>query len=191
MTLTAHPAREPARTAGAAGAPRRAGEARLKPVKILLAGAIGVGKTSLVRRLARDSFEPLYRTTLGVEIMTCEVAASPASRARFVIWDTDGDFGAHLFDSPYVAGAAGVMGVADATRPRTIEQMVALLEAFERAAPGRPTCAVLTKCDLPDAQPPTLERLATRPVHWVSAASGKGVREAFERLARDIARASG
>jgi Ras-related protein Rab-22 len=158
-----------------------------KALKILIVGAIGVGKSALARRLATGAFETRYRTTLGVELIRCELERASAAPARLILWDTDGDFGHSIFASPYLAGVSGVMGVADATRPATVAQMASLLDAFDRADPGRPTCAVFTKCDLQHAAQ-TIEAPGGRPTFHVSAATGDGVLHAFESLVQAIAR---
>lgn len=171
--------------------PPTAAAAAIQPraLKILIVGAIGVGKSALARRIATGAFEPRYRMTLGVDLVRCELASGSSAPTRLVLWDTDGDFGHSIFASPYIAGVAGVMGVADATRPNTVTLMASLLDAFDRADPKRPTCAVLTKCDL-DHGAPTFEVLGARPVFHVSAATGDGVLHAFESLARAIARSA-
>lgn len=53
--------------------------------KIMLLGPIGVGKTSLLRRLAFDRFESDYKTTIGVDIISHDVTLPKGDAARLVI----------------------------------------------------------------------------------------------------------
>ena len=94
--------------------------AKIRSAKLMLLGDIGVGKTSLARRLVFDRFDGDYKTTIGVDVLTCDIVLSEACRnetLRLVLWDTDGDFGQAIFSTMYVAGASAAVVVADATRP--------------------------------------------------------------------------
>ena len=62
--------------------------------KVMLLGEIGVGKSSLARRLVFDKFSRDYKPTIGVEVYRYDVPADPASPATsLILWDTDGNFG--------------------------------------------------------------------------------------------------
>ena len=157
-------------------------------VKIMLLGPIGVGKTSLLRRLVFDTFSFDYKTTIGVDLMSYDVELHDGRPLRLVIWDTDGDFGESILTSSYAAGASGAMVVGDATRPQTLARMALLLDGFERTMPQRPTCAVLNKVDLVAPGAVELKSLGRRNVIQASAQTGRGVREAFVSLAESIQR---
>lgn len=71
--------------------------------KVMLLGDMGVGKTSILYRLIYNRFEGQYKSTLGVEILSHDVApADGGDPMRLVLWDTDGDFGTQIFDTVYV-----------------------------------------------------------------------------------------
>jgi small GTP-binding protein len=154
--------------------------------KIMLLGPIGVGKTSLVRRLVFDRFDSDYKTTIGVDIMSHEVSLPQGGSARLVIWDTDGDFGQSILTSAYAAGASGALVVGDVTRPQTITRVRGLLEGFARLLPECPAFAVFNKIDL--AATPAVESLGFAGVRVMaaSAQTGEGVRDAFASLAARI-----
>ncbi|MCX7898878.1 MAG: hypothetical protein N2444_02095, partial [Methylocystis sp.] len=85
-----------------------------KSAKVMLLGDIGVGKSSLARRFVFDRFESDYKTTIGVDVLTHDVdlgAAFDNARMRFVLWDTDGDFGNRIFETVYLAGASAAIVV--------------------------------------------------------------------------------
>ena len=44
--------------------------------KVMLLGDIGVGKSSLARRLVFDHFETDYKTTIGVDVLTYDLTTT-------------------------------------------------------------------------------------------------------------------
>ncbi|QPF84573.1 GTP-binding protein [Bradyrhizobium genosp. L] len=159
--------------------------------KVMLLGDMGVGKTSILYRLVYDRFEGQYKSTLGVEILSHDVApADGGEPMRLVLWDTDGDFGTQIFDTVYVTGASAAIIVADVTRPQTVTRMVELVRGFEARFPGRPYKALLNKIDLPEAagSAGAIGELAKSSVRPVSAKTGTGIVESFAELAQTIRR---
>lgn len=57
--------------------------------KVVLLGAAGVGKTSLLNRLMNDEFVKEYNTTIGVDFFTKPIQAQGRS-VTLQIWDTAG-----------------------------------------------------------------------------------------------------
>ncbi|KJC39163.1 hypothetical protein UP09_25155 [Bradyrhizobium sp. LTSP885] len=159
--------------------------------KVMLLGDMGVGKTSILYRLVYDRFEGQYKSTLGVEILSHDVAPADGSDPmRLVLWDTDGDFGTQIFDTVYVTGASAAIIVSDVTRPQTVTRMVELVHGFEARFPGRPYRALLNKIDLPQAAGSAgqIGELAKSNVRSVSAKTGVGIAESFAELAQIIRR---
>lgn len=154
--------------------------------KVMLLGDIGVGKSSLARRFVFDRFESDYKTTIGVDVLTHDVALDADNETlRFVLWDTDGDFGVRIFETVYLAGASAAIVVADATRPATLVKMAGLATHFEERFPGRPVAAIVNKIDLApelasNASPSRFD------VVYTSAKTGQGVAEMFLSLGQAI-----
>ena len=164
---------------------------KTRSAKLMLLGDIGVGKTSLARRLVFDRFDGEYKTTIGVDVLTYDIKLSEACRnetMRLVLWDTDGDFGQAIFSTMYVAGAAGAIVVADATRPASFERMSGLLRIFKERFPGRPVKAIINKIDLidPARDLPPIGELHGADRTLSSALTGEGVVEAFRSIAETI-----
>lgn len=157
--------------------------------KVMLLGEIGVGKTSLARRLVFNSFESDYKTTIGVDVLTHDVTLGPAcdnANLRFVLWDTDGDFGARIFDTVYLAGASAAIIVSDATRPVTLVKMAELASRFEERFPGRPIARIVNKIDL---APHIVDKPAAPSLEdslYSSAKTGDGVSELFRLVGEAI-----
>jgi len=156
----------------------------------MLLGDIGVGKTSLARRFVFGKFDTDYKTTIGVDVLTHDIALGPdcaGETLRLVLWDTDGDFGSRIFETVYVAGASGAIIVGDASRPGTIVKTVSLAERFEDGFPGRPMIIIINKIDLappPHDLGPALTTSAE--TLYTSAKTGEGVSELFQSLGAAI-----
>jgi small GTP-binding protein len=160
--------------------------------KIMLLGEIGVGKTSIVRRLVLDRFDADYKATIGTDVYRYEVRPSPAAEPfHFVVWDTDGNFGQSIFRSVHVKQAHAALIVSDGARRATIETMSRLAEGFADAMPGRYLGLVVNKLDLFEegAMPPLPPATAPElPLFKTSAKTGLNVREAFHEAAATIVR---
>lgn len=153
------------------------------PKKIMLLGRMAVGKTSLANRLEFGSFDQEYKSTIGVELRSFDISID-GNLAPIILWDTDGSFGEHIFNSVYLRGAAAAVIVADITRPDTIDDMINLSKMFEEALPGRPSCCLLNKSDLGTAGDEQLKLIKreTDMLHLSSAKTGEGVNEALVDL---------
>jgi small GTP-binding protein len=159
--------------------------------KILLLGEIGVGKTSIARRLVFGTFGDSYKATIGVDIYTYDVTPPPQDVAfKFLVWDTDGSYGESVFRQYYARQAQAAMIVADITRPSTVDTMLRLGQLFADVAPGRYFAHVLNKTDLVEtnaAADITGRVAATKaPLFQTSALSGDNVAGAFSAAAGEI-----
>lgn len=160
----------------------------MTPRKIMLLGEIGVGKSSIARRLVFDKFDAAYKPTLGVDVYSFGIAPSigPQPKAasfgdRLIIWDTDGNFGDSIMSHVYMTHAAGALIVGDVTRRTTLDAMVHLGSCFLRAMPGRYCGYLLNKSDLagPTTElPPALVR-SPIPLLHTSARTGENIKQAF------------
>jgi Ras-related protein Rab-5C len=163
--------------------------------KIMLLGEIGVGKTSLIRRLLLDRFEGTYKGTLGFDLYTYRidgVGADGRQTLPLVIWDTDGNVGTNIFRHQiYMEGTSAALIVGDLSRPETFSAMVDLANGFATEYPGRHLSFVLNKADLVEAghaeTPPALAAIEA-PVITTSAKTGDNVTHAFRAAANAILR---
>jgi Ras-related protein Rab-5C len=165
----------------------------MRIAKILMLGDIGVGKTSIARRLVFDQFDATYKATIGTDIYRYEVVPSPIEGPfHFVVWDTDGNFGDTIFQHVYARRADAAMVVGDATRNTSLEAALQRAQGFMTAFPGRPVSVIVNKIDLLDAgvQPelPQAIRDLDIPIILTSAKTGHHVRDAFQDAATVIAR---
>lgn len=159
--------------------------------KVMLLGDIGVGKSSLARRLAFDSFSTAYKPTIGVEIYRHRLEDVDGGDATLIVWDTDGNFGDAVLRHVYAKQASAAMIVGDRTRPDTLSTMLRLGEGFSELMPGRAIHFIVNKCDLPQAPgiDNIVERLAPNiPMTHTSALDGTNVELAFRTTALTIRR---
>jgi Ras-related protein Rab-22 len=161
--------------------------------KLMILGEIGVGKTSLTRRLITDRFGTDYTPTIGVDVyryvLPAGVTADPFTLA---IWDTDGNFGEAIFDHVYIKEASGAVIVGDIARPATLDAMALLGRGFLASRPGRYLAYVANKVDLVAPEEPVelLSMLTQGDVPFVrtSALTGENVQTLFHDAARTILR---
>lgn len=167
----------------------------MKQKKVMLLGDIGVGKSSIARRLIFDRFETDYKTTIGVDLFSYDVPRDEEgtdTELRLSLWDTDGDFGQSIFQTVYVRGASGAVVVADVTRPLSIDKMEQLTMAFLQAFPGRSVVTVINKSDLATTE--ILVELRKRFADLgdgffvTSALNGSGILDAFRAISQTILR---
>lgn len=161
-----------------------------KVYKVMLLGDIGVGKTSLVRRLVFNCFEHDYKATIGVDVythdFTLQTSGSPVP-ARELIWDIDGDFGESIFKQIYIKGATAALVIGDCSRKATLASVITLAQTFQEEFPGRPVILVANKIDLvsDDDRSKLVAPLKVLglPILKTSAKTGTNVRHSFESLA--------
>jgi small GTP-binding protein len=161
--------------------------------KVMLLGEIGVGKSSIVQRLVFDRFEMSYKPTIGVDVYRYEVPES-ATRPRMalIVWDTDGNFGEHIFRHVYMREASAAVIVGDVTRPQTLDTLALLADGFREALPGRALSLVVNKFDLLETEveivlPEALQRPGLA-IHRTSAKTGHNIQTTFAETADAIDR---
>jgi small GTP-binding protein len=162
--------------------------------KIMLLGEIGVGKSSIAQRLVFNRFETDYKPTLGVDVYTYDIETGtdvdPVTTTKFIIWDTDGNFGESVLSHIYIKEAAAALIVGDIARRTTLLRMVELGNSFMEAMPGRYCSFLINKSDLENAATELPQELIKSPIPMLrtSAKTGENVKIAFQRAADAIRR---
>ncbi len=90
--------------------------------KILLLGDGGVGKTSLLFRFIDNTFDPDYKSTIGVQFMT-RVVRFNNRYVKLIIWDIAGQSKHATYRHLYYKAANGILLVYDITREKTFENL--------------------------------------------------------------------
>jgi hypothetical protein len=158
--------------------------------KIVLLGATGVGKTSLVRRFVQSAFDEKYLTTLGVKVDKKQIAVGEQD-VLLMLWDVAGAEEHFAIPTSYIRGAAGYLLVVDGTCPDTVERGLDIIAQVEAEVSRLPFVFVLNKIDLVEdwrLQEADLGPFRARgfPIFRCSARTGAGVEEAFLDLAKSL-----
>ena len=158
--------------------------------KVCLIGAIGVGKTSLVRRFVSGLFDERYLATVGVKIDQ-KVVRVGGHDVAMLIWDISGDGAGTPLPPTYLRGLSGYFVVSDGTRPETVARAEELKKYVQDLTGSRLRVNVLNKADLMREWTVTPEqeaRLAegSELVVRTSAKTGGAVDLAFASMARRL-----
>jgi len=88
-------------------------------LKMVVVGALGTGKTSIIRRYVNDSFLPNYKATIGVDFALKVVNFDPKTRVFLQLWDVAGQERFGSMTKIYYKKAKGAMVVFDVADPKT------------------------------------------------------------------------
>ncbi len=158
--------------------------------KICMLGAVGVGKTSVVRRFVESLFSERYQATVGVKIDRKAVILGDQA-LNLMLWDLQGETEQQKVRPEYLRGAAGFLLVIDATRRDTLDIALDLGRRAAEVVPGAALMLVLNKTDLvmerviSDADLAGLATAGWR-IGLTSARSGEGVELVFRQLAEQM-----
>ncbi len=155
--------------------------------KICMVGVFGTGKTSMVRQFVFSKFSEKYHSTVGVKVDRREVDVH-GTTVKLLLWDLEGRDGHQNLQTSYLRGAAGIIYVADGTRPETLDQLFELRGVVNGAIGAVPSVVAVNKVDLTDQWQMTEGQFeALDESQWyrlkTSAKTGAGVKEAFLWLA--------
>ncbi|CAI7631837.1 unnamed protein product [Penicillium manginii] len=102
--------------------------------KIVVLGAQGVGKTSLVQRYVRNDFNPSTTTsTVGASFVTKRVLDTPSdTTVRLQIWDTAGQERFRSISRLYYRGAHACLLCYDITDENSFQEMAGWLRELRR-----------------------------------------------------------
>lgn len=146
-----------------------------------MVGDFAVGKTSLTQRFVNNTFAEKYLTTIGVKIDNVTLDG-----LKLIVWDVAGRDALSPLNTSYLSGAAGIIMVADGTRPETIDSLHTLAQSAYDKIGEVPTVVAINKCDDPNWE--LREELQTQltknnwQVFKTSAKLGDSVSDVFSAL---------
>lgn len=150
--------------------------------KICILGMFGVGKTSIVDRVAFDRFTTDYKTTIGVRPVPATLAAGTAYERKVVLWDIAGESDVSRLTRSYLLGSQGLVIVMDGLRAESVEAAERIVASCEREYPTVPRLLLANKLDLVGMWEIGLDSVQARfseRVWGVSAKDGTDVHDAF------------
>ncbi len=117
-------------------------------VKLVLAGEVGVGKTSIRRSFMGESFSGEYMSTIGSEVSYMET-----DKLNLSIFDLAGDPNFEHVRITLYAGTKAAVMVFDVMRPETLEKIPKWITELRRYTPKEtPIIIVGNKIDLIDGE---------------------------------------
>lgn len=160
--------------------------------KVVFLGSTSTGKTSLITRIVKNTFDPNGEATAG-----CVYYAYPANNPRFKeihIWDTAGMERFRAINGVYYRYAAVGVLVFDLTAKESFDELEDWLSTFERECINQHIVVVVgNKSDLVDEIEVTetdingfLQRHPDIRYFKTSACKGDGVREMIQAIVNTI-----
>jgi len=160
--------------------------------KIVLLGAAGVGKTSLVYQFMEKKFRDNYKQTLGVNLLKKDMHIEGYGGVSAQIWDLGGQEPFKALRKLYLEGANGGLVIFDLTEQKSFEELPEWIESFRNSRGDLPLLLIGNKSDLEKkisineneakdfANNNSMELVIT------SAKTGQNVEEVFMKLTKRI-----
>ncbi|KAK7812480.1 hypothetical protein U0070_020760 [Myodes glareolus] len=160
-------------------------------LKLIIVGALGVGKTSLLHQYVHKTFFEEYQTTLGASILS-KIIILDDTTLKLQIWDTGGQERFRSMVSTFYKGSDGCVLAFDVTDPESFEALgiwrddvLAKINPMEQSYP---MVVLGNKIDLEDRKVPQEVargwcKAKDMPYFEVSAKNDINVVQAFEVLA--------
>lgn len=164
------------------------------PVKVVLLGDSGVGKSSIVARFVTDKFDFTLPPTLGAMYASKSLDFSDlAFRVNFQIWDTAGQEKYHCLTPIYYQDAAAAILTYDTTCAATFDGVKRWIAELQEKGPANIIAVIVgNKSDLLDSQqidPKEAVEYAQKvnaSFLLVSAKAGTGINEIFATIAQRL-----
>ena len=161
-------------------------------LKIIVAGAKDVGKTSLIRRYIHGTFQTDVKSTIGVDFMTKQLESN-GSKVRLSIWDFGGEEKFRSLFPSYCSGASAAIILFDITDRESFNDLNNWLELIEGAAGTIIKMLIGSKHDLVDQAIISQEEIDSLiDKHnfdlfmYTSAKTGENVKDLFTKLTQKI-----
>ncbi|KAG7191372.1 GTP-binding protein of the rab/ypt [Scheffersomyces spartinae] len=172
---------------------------RLALFKLVLLGESAVGKSSIVHRFVKNTFDDMRESTIGAAFLTQTVDVPEKEiTVKFEIWDTAGQERYKSLVPMYYRGANAALCVYDITNEQLFERAKDWINELKKQAPeGIVICLVGNKLDLEQDRKVTQDQV-TEYLESLdgsenivlsaecSAKSGDGVLDIFNRIARAL-----
>jgi Ras-related protein Rab-2A len=160
--------------------------------KVVLIGAAGSGKTTIVNQLLTGQFTPYTKTTVGVDYRPYRLDVRQ-NLIQLELWDTAGQETYRAVAKTYFRGAVGCVLVFDTTSQESFDELSFWLGQFRQLGdPNAFTLLAGNKIDLTGRRQVSSEAAeqfaADNLIEYLeaSAVTSQNIKETFERLARGI-----
>lgn len=162
------------------------------PIRLLIIGDSGVGKSSIITRYTDETFDTNYLTTIGIDFKIKRIVIDN-KRYKLQIWDTAGQERFRTITTNYYRGAMGIIIAYDVTNHMSFESVNRWVGNIrENMYQDKPVVCVLVgnKTDLERVisreRGEELARQNNIKFFECSSKNNIGINEIFESLTRDI-----
>lgn len=154
-------------------------------IKTCMIGREGVGKTSISRRFAENTFSEKYKSTVGVKIFK-KTIVSEDFKVDMIVWDIHGDASFSKEKKAYFLGARAFLLVFDISESHPIERYEENMRLFEKAHEGATIIVVFNKIDIACLSKIEEFKASFPNSFFTSAQTGEGIEELFDSIARKV-----
>ncbi|CDR45310.1 CYFA0S17e01310g1_1 [Cyberlindnera fabianii] len=168
-------------------------QTRFAQFKLVLLGESAVGKSSIVHRFVKDSFDDFRESTIGAAFLTQTIQLDENTTVKFEIWDTAGQERYKSLAPMYYRNANAAVVVYDITQEASLERAKSWIKELQRQANQDIVIALAgNKLDLEadrKVSKETARAFASEEgllFFEVSAKSGEGVKDIFQSIAEKL-----
>lgn len=162
-------------------------------LKILLCGEGNVGKTSLIHRYVKGTFEGTYKATIGVDLFQ-KLIKIDEEEVSLQIWDLAGQSVFQKIRPRFFAKANGALFAFDLTMPSSFQNLNTWISDLRESEGLVPTILLGNKMDLLDMKAVSDEEITAfvenksevKGYFETSAKTGYNVNNAFHKLVEII-----
>lgn len=176
--------------------------------KLVMVGAGGAGKTSLIKQFVENTFSESYKETIGVNILIKDLKIDKKKKVQLLCWDVAGQERFGRVRQMYYRGASAAIIVYDVTKPKTFLAVPDFVQDFREVIQDEnvPLILIGNKIDLrnemegistsllkDDVAPISTEKglemsqlISAIDFFETSAKTGEQVEEAFLRIANEL-----
>jgi len=170
----------------------RASQMPLNKFKLVFLGDQSVGKTSMITRLAYDSFDNTYEATIGVDFLTKTIYLDDQT-VRLQLWDTAGQERFRSLIPSYIRDSNVAIVVYDVTSEKSFEGADKWIsDVKEKRGEDTAIYLVANKTDLETKRVVTTDdgraKAAEKGLRYfeTSAKTGYNVKQLFQQVARSL-----
>ncbi|ELP89167.1 hypothetical protein EIN_485590 [Entamoeba invadens IP1] len=160
---------------------------KAKPVKCLLLGESGVGKTACVQRLVETTFDNMYTASVGVDFKIKEIPIGDEV-VRIELWDTAGQERFRSITKTYYRGSDAAVVMFSLTDKNSFDRIAYWLNEMQDLQKRPIVVLAGNKCDLTSERSVFAEEVTAAfpdlKYFETSAESGKNITEVFQCLAQ-------
>ncbi|MHA1719711.1 MAG: GTP-binding protein [Promethearchaeota archaeon] len=165
-------------------------------LKIIVAGAKNVGKTSLIRRYVSGKFDINTLSTIGVDFMTKNLTVNNQD-VHLSIWDFAGESKFRSLFPGYLSGASGALILYDITSRSSFDELDEWMNLIDSASGKISKLLIAAKSDLGDQKQVNEEegknfQSSNKIDHFLECSSktGQNVEKIFSVLTESILKSS-